>query len=211
QAYLDAGGGVISTIGACKVLPTGKTDIAVVKTVSRQGEEHTLGHNYTHVIVDEILHTGAPSFDAILRRTKAKCVLGLTATPIRRDGQQPIIFMQCGPIRHTAARSTDAPRDLEVTPRIRSARVDLPPESGIQEVFRRIASDPSRTAAIAAEAREAFYQGRKVLVLTERTEHLDAIRAALGSAPPRPFVLHGRMSRRQRATLIAELSALTPD
>jgi len=31
-------------------------------------------------------------------------VLGLTATPIRRDGQQPIIFMQCGPISYTAAK-----------------------------------------------------------------------------------------------------------
>jgi hypothetical protein len=69
------------------------------------------------VIVDECHHVGAVSFDAILKRTKAKYVLGLTATPIRRDGQQPIIFMQCGPIRHTAARPADAPQDLEVVPR----------------------------------------------------------------------------------------------
>lgn len=27
---------------------------------------------------------------------------GLTATPIRKEGHQPIIFMQCGGIRYTA-------------------------------------------------------------------------------------------------------------
>jgi superfamily II DNA or RNA helicase len=211
QAFLGAGGDVIGTIGGGKAKPTGKIDIAVMQSLSRKGEVNVIVENYGHLIVDECHHVGAASFDAILKRSKAKYVLGLTATPIRRDGQQPIIFMQCGPIRHTAARPTEAPRDLEVMPRTRVARIDLPPESGIQEVFRHLANDQSRTAAIAAEAREAFDQGRKVLVLTERTEHLDAIRAALGAAAPLPFVLHGRMSRKQRATLIAELDALQPD
>lgn len=151
------------------------------------------------------------SFDAILKRCKAKYVLGLTATPIRRDGQQPIIFMQCGPIRHTAARPVEAPHDLQVLPRSCLGRIDLPPESGIQAVFRHLANDRSRTAAIAAEVRKAFDLSRKVLVLTERTEHLDAIQVALGGESARPFVLYGRMSRKQRAMLNAELDALLPD
>ena len=55
-----------------------------------------------------VRHMGAVSFEDILKRAKAKYVLGLTATPIRRDGQQPIIFMQCGPIRYTAALPASA-------------------------------------------------------------------------------------------------------
>jgi superfamily II DNA or RNA helicase len=210
QTFLGVGGGVVGTIGGGKAKPTGRIDIAVMQSLSRQGEVNALVENYGHVIVDECHHVGAVSFDAILKRCKAKYVLGLTATPIRRDGQQPIIFMQCGPIRHTAARPVDAPHDLEVLPRSHLARIDLPPESGIQEVFRHLANDRSRTAAIAAEVRKAFDQGRKVLVLTERTEHLDAIQAALGAQSPPLFVLHGRMSRKQRAKLIAELDALPP-
>ncbi|OGA72934.1 MAG: DEAD/DEAH box helicase [Betaproteobacteria bacterium RIFCSPLOWO2_12_FULL_65_14] len=211
QTFLGVGAGVVGTIGGGKAKPTGKIDIAVMQSLSRQGEVNALVENYGHVIVDECHHVGAVSFDAILKRSKAKYVLGLTATPIRRDGQQPIIFMQCGPIRHTAARPADAPHDLEVLARSCFAHIDLPPESGIQEVFRHLANDRSRTAAIAAEIRKAFDQGRKVLVLTERTEHLDAIQAVLGAEAPLPFVLHGRMSRKQRATIIAELDALPPD
>jgi len=104
QAFLGVGKGVVGTIGGGKAKPTSKIDIAVMQSVSRQGEVNPLVENYGYVIVDECHHVGAVSFDAILKRTRAKYVLGLTATPIRRDGQQPIIFMQCGPIRYTAAK-----------------------------------------------------------------------------------------------------------
>jgi superfamily II DNA or RNA helicase len=211
QAFLAVDKGVVGVIGGGKSRPTGKIDIAVMQSLSRQGEVNSLVENYGQVIVDECHHVGAVSFDAILRRTKARYVLGLTATPIRRDGQQPIIFMQCGPIRYTAAESASAPRDLEAVPRLWDARIDLPRDAGIQDVFRRLANDQARTDAIAAEISRAFGQGRKVLVLSERTEHLDAIKASLGSQVPAPMVLHGRMPKKQRAAVIAELDSLPAD
>src|SRR5450631_3958503 len=182
-----------------------------MQSLSRQGQINRLIENYGQVIVDECHHVGAVSFDAILKRVKAKYVLGLTATPIRRDGQQPIIFMQCGPIRYTAAKAASAPQDLGVVSHMLDTRIDLPSEAGIQDVFRHLANDLSRTEAIAAEIESAFGQGRKVLVLTERTEHLDAILKALADNLLSPFVLHGRMSKKQRAKLITELDALPPD
>lgn len=211
QAFLGIGKGVVGTIGGGKAKPTGRIDIAVMQSLSRQGEVTPLVEDYGHVVVDECHHVGAVSFEAILKRTKAKYVLGLTATPIRRDGQQPIIFMQCGPIRHTAATPAGAPHDLEVVPRPCHARIDLPQDAGIQDVFRHLANDQARTEAIAVEVRDAFAQGRKVLVLTERTEHLDAIEEALDGLGSELFVLRGRMSRKQRAALVAGLEALAPD
>ena len=208
QTFLGVGKGVVGTIGGGQGRPTGKIDIAVMQSLTRKGEINSLVEFYGQVIVDECHHVGAVSFDAILRHAKAKFVLGLTATPIRRDGQQPIIFMQCGPIRHTAAPSEDAPHDLAVTPRFRSSLIDVPADAGIQDVFRHLANDPSRTAAVAEEVATAAQQGRKVLVLTERTEHVNAIAKALGELVQAPFVLHGRMSKKQRATVIEQLSKL---
>jgi superfamily II DNA or RNA helicase len=211
QSFLGVGKGVVGTIGGGKAKPTGQIDIAVMQSLSRQGEVNPLVENYGQVIVDECHHVGASSFDAILKRVKAKYVLGLTATPIRRDGQQPIIFMQCGPIRYTASKSDSAPTDLEVIPRMIYKTIALPQEVVIQEVFRHIANDEERTAAIAAEVVNAFNLGRKVLVLTERTDHLDAILAALDGKLLSPFVLHGRMSKKQRANVIKELDELLLD
>ncbi len=211
RVFLDLKPGDIGTIGGGKAKPSGKIDIAVMQSLSHQGEVDPLVEAYGQVIVDECHHIVAVSFDAILKRVQAKYVLGLTATPFRRDGRQPIIFMQCGPIRYTAMSPASAPHDLAVLPHMLQKRINLPQDAGIQEVFRHLADDQERTAAIAAEILDAFAQGRKVLVLTERTEHLDAIRVALEGRMPSLFVLHGRISKRQRAALTTELAAQPPD
>lgn len=211
SAFLGVAKGVVGTIGGGKAKPTGKIDIAVMQSISRQGEVNPIVDNYGLVIVDECHHVGAFTFDAILKRTKAKYVHGLTATPIRRDGQQPIIYMQCGPLRYTAAKPAGAPHDLEVLARSRFTHIDLPTDAGIQDVFRHLTNDQGRTEAIADEIRCAVERGRKVLVLTERTEHLEAIKKKLDGIVPVPFILHGRMSKKQRAELIADLELLPPD
>jgi superfamily II DNA or RNA helicase len=211
QAFLGVGKGVIGTIGGGKAKPTGRIDIAVMQSLCRLGEVSEQVDNYGHVIVDECHHLSAVSFEAILKRAKAKYVLGLTATPIRRDGRQPIIFMQCGPIRHTAARPTGTPQTLEAIPRYLPAQIALPVDVGIQDLFRHIANDTPRAAAIADEIASAFELGHKVLVLTERTEHLDAIGKALAGRVPTLFILRGRMSKKQRVALVTGMEALPPD
>ena len=211
QAFLGAGKDLVGTIGGGKAKPTGRIDIAVMQSLSRHGEVDPLVEGYGQVIVDECHHVGAVSFDAILRRAKAKYVLGLTATPIRRDGQQPIIFMQCGPTRHTVLRPEGAPKDLEVVRRLWPQAIDASPDIGIQEVFRRLSKDAARTEAVAEEVRLAFEAGRKVLVLTERTEHVSALSVALEGRMPAPFVLHGQMSQKQRCALTAALDGLPPE
>jgi len=71
-------------------------------------------------------------------------------------------------------------------------------------VFRHFANDLDRTYAIAAGARLFYDQGQKVLVLTERTVHPDAIHAALAGKVSQTFALHGRMPKKQRAALATE-------
>ena len=214
QSFLGVGPDVVGTIGGGKARPTGRIDVAVMQSLAgrgqRQGEVDSLVENYGQIVVDECHHLSAFSFEAILKRAKAKYVLGLTATPIRRDGQQPIIFMQCGPIRHTAANPDGAPQTLEVTPRVLSATVIVSPDAGIQEVFRTLAIDDARTARIAEEIVDAYQQGRKILVLTERTEHLAAIEAALGGRVEDLVTLQGRSSNKQRVAALGRLEALAP-
>ncbi|WP_339733076.1 DEAD/DEAH box helicase family protein, partial [uncultured Pseudomonas sp.] len=211
QAFLGADKTKVGTIGGGKAKPTGIIDIAVMQSLSRQGEVSEQVKNYGQIIVDECHHLSAFSFEALLKAASAKYVLGLTATPIRRDGQQPIIFMQCGPIRHTASRPESAPADLAVTPLWLSRPIVMPEGTGIQDVFLQVCNDTERTAKVVAEVGEAFDQGRKILVLTERTDHLSAIEEQLVGRVENLFTLHGRMSKKQRSALIGELEALPAD
>ena len=132
---------------------------------------------------------------------------GLTATPIRRDGHQPIIFMQCGPIRHSAARPDTAPAQLEVWPKELPAP-EIPQDAPIQDVFRILVHDARRNRCIADDVLAAWKEGRKVLALTERTDHLALLQEALGNEVENCFVLHGRLSKKQRAAVFAELEGL---
>jgi superfamily II DNA or RNA helicase len=75
-----------------------EVDIAVMQSLSKREDIHEILDSYGQIIIDECHHISAFSFEAILKQAKAQYILGLTATPVRRDGHQPIIFMQCGPI-----------------------------------------------------------------------------------------------------------------
>ena len=211
QAFLGVSSGIVGTIGGGKAKPTGIIDIAVMQSLSRKGEVSDKVKNYGQIIVDECHHVSAVSFEALLRSATARYVVGLTATPVRRDGQQPIIFMQCGPIRHSAARPASTPHDLSVVPRLLSKPIVIPDGSGIQDVFRCLAEDIERTVKIVSEIELAFNQGRKILVLTERTEHVNAIEAALKGRVYNLFTLHGRMPKKQRISRMQELDSLPPD
>lgn len=211
HAFLGVGNEVVGTIGGGKAKPTGVIDIAVMQSLSRKGEVSDTVKNYGQIIVDECHHVSAVSFESLLRSAVAKYVVGLTATPIRRDGQQPIIFMQCGQIRHSATRPASAPHDLSVVPRLLSKPIVVPDGSGIQDVFRRLADDVERTAKIVSEVELAFSQGRKILVLTERTEHVDALETELKGRVHNLFTLHGRVPKKQRIARMHDLDSLPPD
>lgn len=78
----------------------------------------------------------------------------------------------------------------------------------IRDVFRILANDAGRNRCITRDILAAYSEGRKVIVLTERTEHLDLLREALGNAIEHCFVLHGRMSKKLRTAVFAELAEL---
>ena len=205
--FLEIPKGALGVLGGGKKKPSGKIDIAVLQSLSRREDLGELLDHYGQIIVDECHHLSAFSFEGTLKQAKAKFVVGLTATPIRRDGHQPIIFMQCGPIRHSAARPETSPTRLEVWPKALPAP-KIPPDSPIQDLFRILAGDAIRNQRIAADVLAAYREGRKVLVLTERTGHLALLRDAMGMGVEHCFVLHGRLSKKQRAAVFAELDAL---
>jgi len=125
----------LGVIGGGQNKPTGQIDIAIIQSLSRRKDLSEFLEGYGQIIVDECHHLSAFSFESVLKQTKSKYIMGLTATHVRRDGHHPIIFMQCGPIRHSVTRSEALLMPLEVWPRI----IPVPSVSigaNIQEVFR---------------------------------------------------------------------------
>ncbi|MGA2502416.1 MAG: DEAD/DEAH box helicase family protein, partial [Tepidisphaeraceae bacterium] len=104
----------IGRIGGGRKKPTGMLDVALIQSLVRKGVVDDQVGQYGQLIVDECHHLSAQSFEQVVRRSKAKFVLGLSATVTRKDGHHPIIFMQCGPVRHRVdARAQAAARPFE--------------------------------------------------------------------------------------------------
>ena len=97
-AFLDLPIGSIGQFGGVKTNRTGVIDVAVIQSLQRKGDVEDFVADYGHVIVDECHHLSAVTFERVLRQVKAKYVLGLTATPIRKDG---LSFAKSPPVLKT--------------------------------------------------------------------------------------------------------------
>ncbi|MGH8455374.1 MAG: TOTE conflict system archaeo-eukaryotic primase domain-containing protein [Stenotrophobium sp.] len=207
RSLLNLAGDEIGLVGAGKHKPKGKIDVAVMQSLVRNGEVKELVEAYGQVIVDECHHVSAVSFEKILKRVKGRFVLGLTATPARRDGHEPIVTMQCGPIRHRARNTVAERAILQVLPRFHNSFADSGGEQ-IQALFNRLCVDDHRNRLIAKDILDCHQRGRHIVVLTERTEHVELLAELLKDSAPSLFVLHGRMGKRQRRDVLDCLGAM---
>jgi superfamily II DNA or RNA helicase len=119
-----------------------------MQSLQHKGEIKDSVADYGQVIVDECHHLSAVTFERVLRAVKAKYVLGVTATPTRKDGHHPIIYMQCGPIRFrlSARKAAEtSPFQHKVFPRLTGFMWNRPEnETTIQDVYAALFSDQSR-------------------------------------------------------------------
>ena len=206
SAFLEIDDRSIGIIGAGTRSPTGTIDIAVMQSLVRKGVVGDVVANYGQVIVDECHHVSAFSFERVMKEVKARFVLGLTATPLRRDGHHPIIFMQCGPIRFRGSntRAMTALRHVVI-----ARRTEISPDNdvtGIQSLFRALGQSNGRNALIVQDIISVLAEGRNPLVLTERKDHLDQLAGILrATASVEVIVLSGGMGRRGQAAAFARL------
>jgi hypothetical protein len=110
STFLNISKREIGRVGGGRRKPAGRLDVAVMQSLVRNGVVEDYVGEYGHVVVDECHHLSAHSFEQVVRRAKARFVTGLSATVTRKDGHHPIIFMQCGLIRHRVSARSEAIR-----------------------------------------------------------------------------------------------------
>ena len=193
--------------------PTGLLDVAMIQSLVRRDEVADLV-NYGHVIVDECHHVSAVSFERVLSQVKARYIVGLTATPERRDGHQPITHMQLGPVRFAIDAKSQAnrrPFEHRLFARETSFRLS---QSGaapaIQEIYAAIASDSARNELILNDVIASLEDGRSPILLTERRDHLDYFAHHLEFAARHVIILQGGMSAKLQREVQARLKAIPP-
>ena len=217
-AFLGIPAKSIGRIGGGRSRPTGLLDVAVIQSLVRKGAVDDRVAEYGHVIIDECHHLSAHSFEQVARQAKARFILGLSATVARKDGHHPIIFMQCGPVRHKVnARAQAAARPFEhfVLVQPTAFKPKRSPDSDkrveFQVLYQELIDDQLRTRRICDDVIESVRDGRSPLVLTERNDHLDLLEQGLATGVRHVVVLRAGMGKKQWQAVTDRLGAIPRD
>jgi superfamily II DNA or RNA helicase len=202
----------IGQIGAGRKTGNGQLDVAMIQSLVRKEKIEDLVASYGQVIVDECHHLPAASFERVLAEVKARYVVGLTATPQRRDGHHPITEMQLGPVRFAVdPKSQAAQRPFAHKLIVRDTKFKTKMDGGapsIQELYAALAADEKRNRLILDDVLHALEEGRSPILLTERKDHLNYFASRLEKFTRHLVVLQGGMNARARRGAKDQIAAI---
>ena len=157
-------------------------------------------------------HVSSVTFENVLKSIKAHTVYGLTATPIRKDGHQPIIFMQCGPIRFSAdAKSQIAKQSFErcLIPRFTSYRSITDDKRSITTLYQLLSEDEIRNSLIVEDVCKAVEAGRTPIILTNRTTHVTMLAEMLRDKVKNVVTLIGTGNAKEKLETLQHLHEIS--
>lgn len=207
---------LIGQLGGTKRNLSGIVDVAIIQSLISDNEVKVLVKDYGMVIVDECHHVSAVSFEKVLKEVNARYVYGLTATPTRQDGHQPIIHMQCGPIRYQVdakAQAKKRPFDHAVIPRFTAFAQPLTDNVPwkITDAYAAMQTDEERNGKIISDVLDAIATGRTPLVLTERYDHAKLLAELLTAKGQRVVLLSGKGTAKEKQELLQKLARIPAD
>lgn len=191
----------------------GIIDIALMQSCVSNDDVKPFVRDYGLVIADECHHVSAVNFERILKTTNAKYVYGLTATPIRKDGLQPIIFMQCGSIRY----STDAKLQMQnqtferlLVPRFTSCHTLANDKQTYAQTIQELSENEFRNQLIVNDVHNALQEKRSPIVLTNRTSHVEVLAKRISCFCKNVVTLVGSESAKEKRAKLAYLQSISP-
>lgn len=156
--------------------------VGLVQTLYRCAEE--ICPHIGHLIVDECHRIPSRTFTEAVTHFNTRFMLGLSATPWRRDGLSKLIFWHLGDTRH---RIDKAPLvhsgdliDARVVIRETGFKPYFDPVNEYSKMLTELVSDDERNRLIAADVASEVDKSRgSCLVLTNRKAHCETLRALL--------------------------------
>ena len=191
----------------------GIIDIALIQSCLDEDGVKPFVQDYGMVIVDECHHVSSITFEQVLMSIKVHTIYGLTATPIRKDGHQPIIFMQCGPIRFsTDVKSQIAKQSFDrfLIPRFTSYNSILEDRLSIATLYKYLSEDEIRNNLIVEDICKAVNTRRTPIILTNRTVHVSVLAEKLNATIKNVISLTGAGTTREKREAMQRLQTI-PD
>ncbi|WP_066155424.1 DEAD/DEAH box helicase [Aliarcobacter cryaerophilus] len=178
----------IGFLGKSQNRLNGNIDIATMQSLNNIPE---LVENYTQVIVDECHHIPALTFEQIVKNFKGKYILGLSATPNRKDELDPILYQQLGSISYEYKKpKTHTNRLLVIKTEFTSSA------DNYAAIINELVSNEDRNRQIVKTIKENI--DRKILLLSDRIEHLNLLENILKEENIDFVSVHGSQNKKEQ-------------
>ena len=211
ESFLGIPAAEIGIIGGGKKRIGDRVTVGLVQTLYRCANE--VREHFGHLVVDECHRTPSRTFTEAVSAFDCRYMLGLSATPWRRDKLSRLIFWHLGDIHHTIeAADLQESGDIlkaEIIRRETNFRPYSDPSSEYSKMLSELTADIERNRLIASDvAREAGNGGGVCLVLSDRKAHCEALRAVLEKKFNTAVdTLTGDLSAGDRAAVVDRLNA----
>jgi superfamily II DNA or RNA helicase len=152
--------------------------IAMVQSLSQKDYSENMLKEFGLVIYDECHHLSAEIFSRALIKTATQFTLGLSATPDRKDGLTHVFKYFLGDIVYSEAQNEDktilikAIHYFNDDPIYSAEITNRMGDLNRPQMINNICSCERRNKIILDELQILMNQGRKVLILSDRKEHL---------------------------------------
>jgi superfamily II DNA or RNA helicase len=186
--YFDIEKKQIGYLGKSKNKLTGSIDVATMQSLKNNTN---IIENYSFVIVDECHHIPALTFESIIKKFCGKYILGLSATPHRKDGMDPLLYQQLGSIAYEHKQKKIGKKEYRIIETDFVSDVD-----NFGELINQIANDERRNHLIIDLIKQ--YKDRKILLLSDRIEHLDNIELLLKYNKLDFVTIHGSLNKEEQ-------------
>jgi superfamily II DNA or RNA helicase len=128
------------------------------------------------------------------------------------------IFMNCGPVRYKVddkKQATERPFAHKVIVRETNFRMPASFEAdqytAIHEIYKALLQSNERNQFIVTDVINAIHDNRFPVILTERKEHLEALKSLLENKIKNLIVMKGGMGKKQRKASLNALESLPDD
>lgn len=191
----------VGQIGGGKNKVTNRVDIASIKTIYNNGKFNDIVKNYGMIIIDECHHSSAYTYESALNTVNAKYVYGVSATPEKENGHTPIINMQCGNIRYKVDLK-EFNKNLNLSMKVYPKKLHLNfvdkniIDYSLNEIYSFISKDVIRNSIVIKDIEKEFNEGKNILVLTERIEHLEYLNERLSKLTKNIFIYRGGLGKK---------------
>lgn len=206
--------GHIGQFWGTKKWRTTLVDVAMMQSLMAVENLEALLSDYDLMIVDECHHVTAVMFEKVVASFAGTYLYGLTATPERKNGHEPILFQRIGPILHTAREGQVAFQKQLSLRFTEFGKYDIQDmkSSNFVELCDRLVQSASRNQMIVQDIIEAYHQKRRILVLTNRICHLDILEKNLKEAQLSSiFILSGQTKVKEKQEILSQIAQLEDD